>query len=190
MDNSKYKQSAQGTYYHLYNRGNQKRKIFLDEKDFGLYLRKLVEVHKRYRFAIISYCLMPNHVHLIVRQDGIVPTSRFMASLHTGYAMRFNKKHDLVGHLFQGRFKQKIISDDGYMKNLIAYVHLNPVQAGICNFPKEYGWSSYLEYAGAIKDPEKICDHGLVEEYGFKGQSFDEFIRTAGQISEEDAFDD
>ena len=186
MNNSKYKESAEGTYYHLYNRGNNKRKIFIDDNDYKFYLNRLECVCKKYNFALISYCLMPNHIHLIVKQEGDFSPSKFVSSLHTSYSMMFNKKYDSVGHLFQGRFKQKIIENDFYMKNLIAYVHLNPVKDKICNFPKEYKWSSYLEY---VKDFHGICNHRSIEEYGFKGQSFEEFIKLAGCISSEDAFD-
>ncbi|MDD3006753.1 MAG: transposase [Candidatus Pacebacteria bacterium] len=192
MNNLKYKQSAQGAYYHLYNRGNQKKDIFLDEKDYEFYLRKMTEASKKYSFAIISYCLMPNHIHLIVRQDKEYPPAKFISSVHTSYAAVFNKKYKTVGHLFQDRFKQKIIENDDYMRNLIAYVHLNPVKAGICNFPKEYKWSSHMEYAktGIIKDSDGLCDRGLIEEYGMKGETFEEFVTMAGNISKEDAFDD
>lgn len=192
MSNSKYKQSAQGTYYHLYNRGNRKKDIFLDEKDYKFYLRKLAEAGKKYGFAIISYCLMSKHLHLIVRQNKEYPPAKFISSIHTSYATVFNKKYKTAGHLFQDRFKQKIIEDDDYMKNLIAYVHLNPVKAGICKFPKEYKWSSYMEYAkaGRVKGLDGLCDRALVEEYGIKGKTFEEFMMMAGNISEEDAFDD
>jgi len=192
MGNLKYKQSAQGAYYHLYNRGNQKKKVFVDEKDYAFYLRKMVESSRKHGFAIVSYCLMPNHVHLIVRQDREYPPAKFMSSFHTSYAMVFNKKYRTVGHLFQDRFKQNIIEDDDYMKNLIAYVHMNPVKAGICKFPKEYKWSSYLEYAraGSASDYEGICNRSLVGEYGMEGKTFEEFIMMAGNISVEDAFDD
>lgn len=192
MDNLKYKPSSQDTYYHLYNRGNQKKDIFLDEKDYAFYLRKLTEAGRKYYFVIIAYCLMPNHIHLIVKQDKEYPPAKFISSIHTSYATVFNKKYKTVGHLFQDRFKQKIVDDDRYMKNLIAYVHLNPVKAGLCNFPKEYKWSSYMEYAraGSVTDPKDICDYNVIEDYGIKGKTFEEFIRMAGDISAEDAFDD
>jgi putative transposase len=186
MNNSKYKQSAVGTCYHLYNRGNQKRKIFTDDTDFEFYLKRLKLVCEKYEFILISYCLMPNHIHLIAKQNGIFSPAKIISSLHTSYSMMFNKKYKSVGHLFQDRYKQKIIEDDLYMKNLIAYVHLNPVKDKICNLPKEYKWSSYLEYA---KDAQGICNHSFIEEYGFKGQSFEEFIKLAEEITPEDAFD-
>lgn len=192
MSNIKYKQSAQGAYYHLYNRGNQKKNIFVDEKDRAFYLKKMAESSRKHDFAIIAYCLMPNHIHLIVRQDGIYLPAKFISSIHTSYAMVFNKKYLTVGHLFQDRFKQRIIEDDDYMKNLIAYVHLNPVKAGLCKFPKEYRWSSYLEYAraGNVLNPGGFCDRSLVEAYGMEGGTFEEFVMMAGNIDKEDAFDD
>lgn len=136
---------------------------------------------------------MPNHIHLIVRQNSDIAPSKFISSVHTGYAIAFNKKYNSAGHLFQDRFKQKIISDNDYLINLIAYIHLNPVKAGICKFPKEYKWSSYLEYAVENKPMEnlkRICDYQFIKEYGMKGQSFEEFLNMAGKISEDDAFED
>jgi hypothetical protein len=135
---------------------------------------------------------MPNHVHLIVRQEGDMAPAKFISSLHTGYAMMFNKKYNLVGHLFQDRFKQKIISDDDYMKRLIAYVHLNPVKDDICNLPKEYRWSSYLEYAraGRSLNIDGICDCRLAEGYRINGMSFEEFIDMTRGLNNEDTFDD
>ena len=191
MNNSKYKKSAQGTCYHLYNRGNNKRKIFINDNDYKFYLNRLERVCKKYNFALISYCLMPNHVHLIVKQEGSFSPSKFISSLHTSYSMMFNKKYNLVGHLFQDRFKQKIISDDRYMKNLIIYIHYNPVKDKICNLPKEYRWSSYLEYIKGkfLENNSGICKHELIEKYGLKGQSFEEFIKLAQHITSEDAFD-
>lgn len=188
MNNSKYKQSAQGSYYHLYNRANQKKEIFSQKDDYIFYLKRLAEACEKYEFSLVCYCLMPNHIHIIVKQKGEYSPSKLMSSLHTSYSMVFNKKYKLVGHLFQDRFKQKIISDDAYMKQLVAYIHLNPVKDNLCNFPKEYEWSSYREYAN-IKDSPLVCNQSLIESYGFKGHSFEEFIEFANQINAKDSFD-
>lgn len=187
MGVSKYKESAVGTYYHLYNRGNQKKPIFIEKNDYSYYLHRLRLAIKKFDFSLICYCLMPNHVHLIVKQNNIIPPSKLISSIHTSYAMVFNKKYKSVGHLFQDRFKQKIISDDQYMINLIAYIHLNPVLSKICKNPTDYLWSSYKEYAGLSKYPS--CDHHLINNYGFKGLSFEEFIVSANAIDPYDAFD-
>lgn len=191
MGNLKYKESAQGTFYHLYNRGNQKRNIFLEEEDYKHYLQRMVKAGRENDYTIIAYCLMPNHMHLIVRQNKETPPARLVSSIHMSYAMMFNKKYKMAGHLFQNRFKQKIIDSDDYLRNLIIYVHLNPVKAGICTFPKEYKWSSYLEYAwsGKADHSRSICGQDVVEMYGIRERDFEKFIRLAGNISEEDAFD-
>lgn len=187
MGVSKYKESAVNNYYHLYNRGNQKKLIFIDKDDYSYYLHRFRIAIKKLDFSLISYCLMPNHVHLIVKQNGIIPPSKLISSVHTSYAMIFNKKYKSVGHLFQDRFKQKIILDDDYMINLIAYILLNPVEGKICTDPKDYLWSSYREYVGLTKHP--FCDQSLIKGYGFKRQSFKEFVMLARKINPYDAFD-
>src|SRR3989344_5601448 len=101
MGNLKYKLSAPETYYHLYNRGNNKQKIFREDADYLFYLKRLKTALQKHKFELICYCLMPNHVHLIAKQSGEVPPAKFMSSLHTSYSMVFNKKYELVGHLFQ-----------------------------------------------------------------------------------------
>lgn len=183
----KYKESSLGTYYHIYNRGNQKMEIFRDTNDYQIYLRKLVKFINRYNFSLISYCLMPNHVHLILKQLAEFAPSKLISSLHTSYAMIFNKKYNSAGHIFQDRFKQKIIADDEYMICLICYIHLNPVKDKLCKTPDQYIWSSYREYAGLNKYPR--CDHQLFNNYSLKGQQFENLIRSANKIDERDAFD-
>lgn len=183
----RYKQFAPDTYYHIYNRGNQKNLIFREEDDYFFYLRRLVQSIKKFNFSLISYCLMPNHIHLIVKQNGNFPPAKLISSLHTSYAMVYNKKYTTVGHLFQDRFKQRIISDDDYMKCLICYIHLNPVKDKICHTSEMYQWSSYKEYAGLTNYHR--CDHNLLEAYNLKGQSFKEFINLAKHIEPYEAFD-
>src|SRR3989344_3048534 len=90
----------QGGFYHIYNRGNNKQDIFRDNKDYKRYLEKLAEYKKKHNVSIIAYCLMPNHVHLLLRQNGPQPISDFIQQVHTAYSMYFNKRHQIVGHLF------------------------------------------------------------------------------------------
>ncbi len=187
MGDLKYKQSAPGTYYHLYNRGNNKQKIFRGHLDYIFYLKRLKSVLEKCKFDLVCYCLMSNHVHLVVKQSNEIAPAKFISSLHTSYSMVFNKKYGLVGHLFQDRYKQKIIKSDEYMKALIAYVHLNPVTAKLSKFPKNYCWSSYLEYAKGLPG---LCSRELVESYGLKGLSFEEYVNLAGKISLSEAFDE
>ena len=137
-------------YYHLYNRGTERRKIFMRKGDYdrflallylanqseptelklqGRTLEKISEPRNGEPLVdIAAYCLMPNHFHLLVRelQDGC--TSKFMQKLTTGYTMYFNKRYERNGTLFQGRFKATHVADDRYLRYLISYIHLNPIK--------------------------------------------------------------
>lgn len=140
-------------YYHIYNRGTDKRTIFLENHDYQRFSALLyacngiapVDIAKHFRqgrsFAdlfeidrgetlvdIVAYCLMPNHFHLLVREKEEGGIAKFMGKLSTGYSMYFNKKNDRSGALFEGRFKAKHIDMDEYLKYLFAYIHLNPVK--------------------------------------------------------------
>lgn len=128
-------------YYHVYNRGVEKRVIFLDNQDrrvfLGLIKKYLVgvplETHNRHTFSglgdevqLLSYCLMPNHFHLLLYQtteDGI---TKFMRRFATGYVMYFNHRYNRVGGLFQGKFKASRISADNYLQHISRYIHMNP----------------------------------------------------------------
>ncbi len=141
---------APGEYYHLYNRGTEKRNIFTSRAgrdrflallyfanqdapvDLKLQGSTLLEATEQREesplIEIVCYCLMPNHFHLLVREiedDGI---SKFMQKLTTGYTMYFNKRYERNGALFQGRFKATHVDDDRYLRYIISYIHLNPVK--------------------------------------------------------------
>lgn len=146
MGVSKYKQYVKDTYYHIYNRGNQQQAIFFENSDYVGYLKRLKLAKERYGVSIICYCLMPNHIHLLVRQNSEVPIHKFISSLHTSYSMYFNRKYQKVGHLFQGRFKQKNIITDAYFLYLSCYIHANPFIDGLVRKAEEYNWSSYQDY--------------------------------------------
>jgi len=142
------KASYKGGYYHIFNRGNRKQDIFLEDVDYLKYLEKLREYKKKHNISIICYCLMPNHFHLLLRQDADIPIYKFMHGLHTSYSMYFNLKYKKVGHLFQGKHKQKEIDKDEYLLQLSSYIHLNPVVSDLVDKLEDYQWSSYLDYIG------------------------------------------
>ena len=148
MNKTSEKISQPGGYYHVYNRGNRKQNIFLEESDYLGYLARLRKYKDEHKITLICYCLMPNHIHLLVRQNSEAPIHKFMLPFHTSYSMYFNRKYDKVGHLFQGRFKQKEVSDDGYLLRLSSYIHLNPIIDGLVNKLEDYKWSSYPDYIG------------------------------------------
>ncbi len=137
-------------FYHIYNRGTEKRKIFLDKKDHERFLSLLYicnnknKVHiqiqgknlndilnleiKEKIVEIGAYCLMPNHFHLLLHEKIENGISKFMQKLLTAYTMYFNKKYARSGALFQGKFKDTHLDTDRYLKYLISYVHLNPIK--------------------------------------------------------------
>ncbi len=109
-----------------------------------MFLKHLVNARDKTKLKIIAWCLMDNHVHLLVedRQQGI---SKMMQSLSSAYAVYFNRRHGRVGHLFQDRFGSAPVGSDAYLLEAVQYIHNNPVKAGICQM-EEYPWSSYGEY--------------------------------------------
>ena len=134
-------------YYHLYNRGNSKQKIFLDEEDCNHFVKLLYlcnstksityrDVSKNiYDFDreetlvfIGAYCLMPNHFHILVKEKIEKGISKFMQKISTAYSMYFNQKYKRTGGLFEGKFKSQHISIDRYLKYIFSYIHLNPVK--------------------------------------------------------------
>ena len=163
------KASYQGGYYHIFNRGNRKQDIFLDKSDYLKYLEKLREYKKKHNISIICYCLMPNHFHLLLRQDGDIPIYKFMHALHTSYSIYFNQTHNKVGRMFQGRFKQKEIDKDEYLSLVTSYIHFNPVKDGLIEELDNYQWSSYLDYIGlrdgTLCDKDLILSNNTPEEY-------------------------
>lgn len=137
------KEFAPDSYYHIYNRGVEKRSIFLDDQDYtgflGL-LKKYLTGEKedtntthRHPFRsfkneikLLAYCLMPNHFHLLVYQRDERAISQFMLRVSTGYVMYFNNRYRRVGGLFQGRYKASLINRDEYLHHISRYIHLNP----------------------------------------------------------------
>jgi len=141
---------APDEFYHIYNRGTEKRNIFMSRSDQdrflsllyfanqnepadlklqGSTLSKIIEKKIGTPLVeIVAYCLMPNHFHLLIREVEEGGISKFMQKVTTGYTMYFNKRHDRSGSLFQGRFKATHIADDRYLRYLISYIHLNPVK--------------------------------------------------------------
>ena len=131
-----------GAFYHVIARGNRRQKIFLDNKDYQLYISFLNEYKDRYGFSLYAYTLMPNHVHLLIEVFE-TPLSKLMQNLQFRYTRNFNIKYKKRGHLFQGRYKAILCEKDSYFLELSAYIHLNPVRAGLVEDPINYLWSSY-----------------------------------------------
>ncbi len=138
--------------YHIMVRGNQKQITFVEEEDFAKYLDLLRHYKREYGFKLYGYCLMPNHVHLILEVEDGIDLSKIMQGLNQAYTLWFNKKYEKVGHLWQGRYKSMVIQKNKYMLDCLEYVELNPIRANISKSPFDYPWSSWKARLGYMKD--------------------------------------
>src|SRR4051794_7821038 len=137
-----------GATYHVFARGVNRVRVFVDEEDYQRYTRLLAATIERYGWYCLTYCLMPNHVHLLIETPE--PTlGAGMQRLHGLYAQTFNERHDRVGHLFQDRFKSPRIADESQFVTTIGYIALNPVAAAFCERPEDWQWSSHHRVSSA-----------------------------------------
>ncbi len=151
-------------YYHVYNRGNRKLNIFIQNRDYKRFLERLREYKDKFNVSILSYCLMPNHFHLLLKQETEKPITFFMLRLCTSYAKYFNIKYDQVGSLFQGPLKAKLIDSDEYLLQLSRYIHRNPISISTPGVDLAlYPWSSYSSYVSRGKD--NIVNYPFILNY-------------------------
>ncbi|MEK7228286.1 MAG: transposase [Patescibacteria group bacterium] len=208
-----------GEYYHIYNRGVDKRVIFKSEKDSKRFVMLLYisnsNSEKKFRLdnlinqqrktfsevllidkgeslvSVGAWCLMPNHFHIILKQEVDGGITSFMKKLGTAYSMFFNIKYKRQGALFGGPFKSKLIGvDDAYLRHLLAYLHLNPLEIQfpswdtklrlknqkMKDFLKSYDYSSYQEYLGGERVEQGILNKEAFPGYFQANKSFDSFI--------------
>ena len=137
---------SESGFYHVIAKGSGGQNLFEGVYDYRAFLELLAKACEKGGVNVIAYCLMSNHVHLLL-EDAEGRLGEVMKSVLTGYAQRFNKLGDRVGHVFQQRFKSQPIEDEGYLLRAIRYIHNNPAKAGICA-ARDYPWSSYHEYVG------------------------------------------
>ena len=149
-----------GGVYHVMLRGNGGQVVFPDPADGLVFLDLLAEGTARFGFRCHGYCLMPNHVHLVL-QAGAVPLSRAMQNLSFRYTRHVNGREKRMGHLFQGRYKAILVDGDSYLLELVRYVHLNPVRAGLCATPEAWRWSGHRAYIGRAAAPWLTTDRVL-----------------------------
>jgi len=158
-----YKHYAKNLYYHVYSRGNQKQPIFHQDADYQRFIKKIEEYQKKYKVDILAYCLMPNHFHFLLYQPTKLNINKFMQALLVSHIRYFQKKYNLIGHLFQGRFRAKIVDSEHYLLQLSRYIHQNPLEAAgnySDAYLNSYPWSSYYDYVG--KRPLSFVDPDIV----------------------------
>jgi len=144
------RKKSESGIYHVMVRGINKEPIFRAVEDRLRYLEILSEVKESSPFVIYAFCLMDNHVHLLLQELG-EPIGDTLKRIGSSYVYWFNRKYERVGHLFQGRFRSEAVEDDPYFLTVLRYIHQNPVRAKITQHCHEYPWSSYAVYAGAVQ---------------------------------------
>ena len=127
-----------GTIYHVYNRGNNRQKIFLSEENYRFFLRRLHHYFSRSKIELLAYCLMPNHFHLVIRILQETDFPNVMRSFSTSYVKAFHKRYGTSGHLYQGNYQAKEFTEEGALAAVIPYVHLNPWTAGLVGRPEDW----------------------------------------------------
>lgn len=200
-----YKKFAPNCYYHIFNRGNGKQDIFFDDEDRKFFILRLREnlfptqfrethpvksrINGRWQykrktlpdgaFTLLCYCLMPNHFHLLIRQNALVNINKLISKVCTSYSKYFNKKYEKVGHVLQDKFKAVLVVSDPQLLWVSAYIHQNPQVAGLVSKLQDFVWSSYPDYAGIRNG--SLCDLtmlismvGGTEQYKkFVGESYE-----------------
>jgi len=164
-----------GSLHHVMVRGLERRTIFRDDRDRAEFLSRLARVHERTGLEILAWALLPNHVHLLVRTPpvgvGVPPRpglSTGMRQLLTGYASAFNRRHHRVGPLVQGRYKSVLVEEDPYLLELVRYLHLNPMRAGMVEdlaALDRYPWSGHSALMGQVARPWQSTAEAL-EHFG------------------------
>lgn len=134
-----------GAVYHVITRGNNRQRIFKDDRDRRAYLEKLSFYCQEKEVELLCYCLLTNHVHLLLEtpQGNL---SKMMQAFQTSYTVYFNRRHRHTGHVFEQRYKAFLVDKDNYLLQVSRYIHLNPVGAEIIEQPQDYRWSSYRAY--------------------------------------------
>ena len=157
------REKSPNSIYHICVRGNNKQAIFLDDEDREEYLKRVRHYKERYKMQLYAYCLMTNHVHLLV-YDNNQDISRFMQGLSLSYVQYFNRKYGRTGHLFQDRLTSVRMKNDMQLVYVSKYIHLNPVRANIVRKARVYKWSSYSAYEVG-KDRYHIVDCAFLLAY-------------------------
>ena len=165
-----------GAVYHVTSRGNARQHIVADDRDRTLFLERLAQVIDRFGWLCHAYCLMDNHYHLLIEtpQPNL---SRGMRQLNGTYTQAVNRRHQRVGHLFQGRFTAILVEKEAHLLELCRYVVLNPVRAQMVRHPRLWTWSSYRATAGECPGPVWLTTGWILAHFGTKVRQAQEHYR-------------
>ena len=178
------KKSKSGIY-HIMIRGINRQEIFEDDEDREKFIQTVAIYKEKCNFKVYGYCLMNNHIHLLIKDENLAVTMRKICA---SYVYWYNWKYKRIGPLYQDRFKSEVVEDDSYLLSVLRYIHQNPVKAGMVENTAEYRWSSYGEYLNKVNivdvslvlgmmTKDQFRDYNNAESQG-KYLEYDESIRV------------
>lgn len=164
-----------GAFYHVFSRGERRDNIFFDDRDNLKFLEKLWEAIDKFNLKIHCYALMANHYHLLIETpEGNL--SKAMHYINTSYSNWLKSKHQIIGSVFQGRYKSILVEKESYLLTLSAYIHLNPVRAKIVNNPEKYRWSSFNDYLKIEKSIHRIFSDDILKKFSGGRNAYKAFV--------------
>jgi len=163
-----------GSYYHIFNRGAHHRSIFKDQENYLFVIRKIKQYSIQFDLSVIAYCLMPNHYHLLIRQNGDFKASMLPQLVFNSYSKAFNKRNNHTGTLFEDSYHIKVIEETSYLLHLCRYIHGNPVKDGVVADPADWEFSNYREFIGTRNG--SLFDPGFFIEYFSDIKDYHNFV--------------
>jgi len=166
--------------YHVVIRGDNREPVFVDDFDRQEYLRLLHSSKAKLEFLLYAYALMTNHIHLLLSPGERTTISSIMHVLSLTYTKYFNRRYDRVGHLYQGRFHSTLVDSEHYLLEVLRYIHLNPMEAGMVHHPRDYPWTSYHSYLGPQENqqPPRLVDTAFMLGVLERMDSFEALIES------------
>ena len=153
-----------GAIYHITSRGNCRADVYLEAQDRSMFLDLLGKVCERFNWCCHAWCLMTNHYHLVIETRD-ANLAKGVRHLNGVYTQTFNRKHGRVGHVFQGRYEAILVDKDTYLLEVVRYVLLNPVRAGIVTTAGQYPWSSYRAMIDKIGAPGWLAKDWVLSQF-------------------------
>lgn len=163
-----------GHFYHFYNRGAHRISIFREEDNYLFVLRKMKEYCRSLALTPIAYCLMPNHYHFLIRQDGENRAELLPQRVFNSYSKAYNKRYEHSGTLFEGSYSVILVENEAHLLHLCRYIHANPVKHGLVTDLAEWPYSNYLEWIGERNGT--LVDRDFVRKHFASPQSYQEFV--------------
>ena len=151
--------------YHIFQRGNNRQWIFKKDKDREKFLLLVMDYSSKYSFQLYNYCLMENHIHLLIKVSKAKDLAKLTQGLFQSYSFYYKKEYKYLGYLYQGRYKSKIIETDEYLLECARYIETNPLRAGVVKKLQNYKWASYNFYAYGHRN-NLITSNPLYSSFG------------------------